>query len=147
MIYGGIDPGKKGAIARLDGHHIDAIEMPSTVKEVLDALQILGDADLVAVEKPIYPAMIGIKNATTIALNYGVLLAGLTKIAVPFVQISPVKWKKSLDLSRDKDLSRQRATELFPDQAHLWKYKRQDGIAEAALLSWWAKQTDFRRSE
>jgi crossover junction endodeoxyribonuclease RuvC len=141
MIFCGIDPGKQGAIAKLctDSDSLYIQPMPDTMSGVLLALKSCQDASFVAIEKPFFPPRIGIKHATTIAQNYGVLLAGLTDLQVSFEQIPPAKWKKNLSLSSDKEASRQRANELFPIYTHYWKLKKNDGLAEAALLAYWAK--------
>jgi len=141
MILCGIDPGKKGAVARYDlsQNQLFIQPIPATIAETLDVLKSCSDAHFVAIEKPYYPRMIGIKHAATIAQNYGVLLAGLTAMKVSFEQIPPAKWKQNLNLTSDKDASRQRATELFPTFADYWKLKKNDGLAEAALLAYWAK--------
>lgn len=146
-VYGGIDPGKKGAIAWLsqDGH-LTAVEMPSTTKDVLDVIESMAqhDVKMLALEKPIAMPGQGTKTTSTVFQAYGVLVAGLTVFNVPFIEVAPARWKRNLDLTASKDLSRERATQMFPDYAHLWKLKRQDGVAEAALLAYWAK-TQTRR--
>lgn len=146
-VYGGIDPGKKGAIAWLsqDGH-LTAVEMPSTTKNVLDVIESMAqhDVTMLALEKPIAMPGQGTKTTSTVFQAYGVLVAGLTVFNVPFIEVAPARWKRNLDLTASKDLSRERATQMFPEYAHLWKLKRQDGVAEAALLAYWAK-TQTRR--
>jgi crossover junction endodeoxyribonuclease RuvC len=49
--------------------------------------------------------------------------------------VAPAIWKKHFGLSTDKDASRALAGQTFPDQADLWKLKKQDGRAEAALIA------------
>lgn len=146
-MFGGIDPGKKGAIAWLseDGH-LTAVEMPSTTKDVLDVIKRMAEHDvkMLALEKPIAMPGQGTKTTSTVFQAYGVLVAGLTVFHVPFIEVAPARWKRNLDLTASKDLSRERATQMFPEYAHLWKLKRQDGVAEAALLAYWAK-TQARR--
>lgn len=146
-VYGGIDPGKKGAIAWLsqDGH-LTAVEMPSTTKDVLDVIESMAqhDVKMLALEKPIAMPGQGTKTTSTVFQAYGVLVAGLTVFNVPFIEVAPARWKRNLDLTASKDLSRERATQMFPEYAHLWKLKRQDGVAEASLLAYWAK-TQTRR--
>jgi len=141
-MFGGIDPGKKGAIALLDDRNaVQALEMPDTTKGVLEALERLSEHDvkMLALEKPIAMPGQGTKTTATVFLNYGVLIAGLTVFHVPFIEVAPSRWKRNLDLTASKDLSRERASQMFPQYAHLWKLKRQDGVAEAALLAFWAK--------
>ena len=41
---------------------------------------------------------------------------------------------------KDKDEARKRASELMPNASHLWQYKNEDGVAEAALLAYFGIQ-------
>lgn len=50
--------------------------------------------------------------------------------------VTPQDWKRSLHLlGRDKDASRDLATELWPGEAHRWKAKTHHNRAEAALIA------------
>lgn len=51
--------------------------------------------------------------------------------------VSPARWKRALGLTADKDQCRRRAIELWPEHAALFKLKRHDGRAEAALIAYW----------
>jgi hypothetical protein len=55
----------------------------------------------------------------------------------PLVYVAPSTWKRHLGLSKDKGASRQRAVELWPDRADLFKLAKHDGRAEAALIARW----------
>jgi crossover junction endodeoxyribonuclease RuvC len=56
--------------------------------------------------------------------------------------VRPQKWKAVMGLiGSEKDDSRAKATELFPECAPYWKLKKHDGLAEAALImAWGAKE-------
>ena len=69
---------------------------------------------------------------------YGTLKGALQWRDIPFQEVRPSKWKPALNLSGDKNASREMAMQLWPDQAHLFKRVKDDGRAEAALLAWWA---------
>lgn len=50
--------------------------------------------------------------------------------------ITPVVWKRAMGVpGSDKNLSRAKAAELFPDDAHRFARVKDDGRAEAALLA------------
>ena len=57
---------------------------------------------------------------------------------VPYRMARPADWKRRLDVPADKDAARLRASQLFPDDAHQWARVKDDGRAEAALLSLYA---------
>ena len=140
----GIDPGKLGAIAALDTDDMSVIvhDMPATIEEKRAILSEIGRAHSAWIEKPFFPRMIGIKNAVTIAQAYGEMRACLFFAGVPTSEVPPAAWKKHLGLSGDKDASRAQAAMVFPDQAHLWARKKDDGRAEAALIAYygWRKK-------
>lgn len=58
------------------------------------------------------------------------MAAGLIIEAVP-----PAVWKAALKVPKVKAAARQRASEMIPTHRHLWSMAKDDGLAEAALLS------------
>ena len=140
----GIDPGKSGAFAVLDCDEmqVTTYDMPGTLDEKRALISDIGQVKCCWLERPFFPRMIGIKNAVTIAQAYGELKACLFFAGVPTNEVPPAAWKKHFGLSGDKDQSRQQASMVFPDQAHLWSRKKDDGRAEAALLAYygWRKK-------
>jgi hypothetical protein len=135
--YIGIDLGKQGAIAVMDADDMSVrvYDMPGTIEEKRAILSEIGSVKCAWIEKPFFPRMIGIKNAVTIAQAYGEMKACLFYAGVPTFEVAPAIWKKHFGLSTDKDASRALAGQTFPDQADLWKLKKQDGRAEAALIA------------
>jgi hypothetical protein len=143
-LYIGIDPGKTGAIAVMDGDEmtVRVYDMPGTIEEKRAILSEIGSVRCAWIEKPFFPRMIGIKNAVTIAQAYGEMKACLFYAGVPTNEVPPAAWKKHFSLSTDKDASRAYASSVFPDQSDLWARKKDDGRAEAALIAYygWRKK-------
>jgi hypothetical protein len=143
-LYIGIDPGKTGAIAVMDADDMSVrvFDMPGTIEEKRAILSEIGSVRCAWIEKPFFPRMIGIKNAVTIAQAYGEMKACLFFAGIPTNEVLPAAWKKQFGLSTDKDASRAYASSVFPDQAHLWARKKDDGRAEASLLAYygWRKK-------
>ena len=139
-LYIGIDPGKTGAIAVMDGDDMSVrvFDMPATIEEKRAILSEIGAVRCAWIEKPFFPRMIGIKNAVTISQAYGELKACLFFAGVPTNEVPPAAWKKHFGLSTDKDASRAYASSVFPDQSNLWARKKDDGRAEAALIAYYA---------
>jgi Holliday junction resolvasome RuvABC endonuclease subunit len=139
----GIDPGRNGGIALLDADRASAFytvqtwPMPATTRELHDLIAGLPLIKLAMLEKPFFPKMIGTKNVARIAEAYGVLKGALAWRDIPFREVTPSEWKKSLNVPTDKTAARQRASEFFPDNADQWALKREDGRAEAALIAWY----------
>lgn len=142
-LYLGIDPGKKGALAVLDSEEmkVDVIDMPDTTAALHEWIAALPIIKLAVLEKPMIGMVAGPRQIATTFENYGVLRGAVQWRDLPFVEIAPAKWKAALDLTKqDKAASRQRASQLFPDQADLFKRVKDDGRAEAVLLAWWGSQ-------
>jgi crossover junction endodeoxyribonuclease RuvC len=143
-IYLGIDPGKAGAIAALDGDDmsVEVYDMPGTIEGRRVILTLIGQVRACWIEKPFFPRMIGITNAVTIAQAYGEMRACLFFAGIPTHEVTPQVWKKHFGLSADKNASRAHASMVFPDQANLWARKKDDGRAEAALIAYygWRKK-------
>ena len=141
----GIDPGRKGALATLDTEtlRVTCHDMPDTTNELHDLIAGLPLIKLCALEKPFYPAAIGVTNAAKIAEAYGTLRGALQWRDIPFREVRPAEWKKALNLSSHKAASREKAGQFFPDDAAQFARVKDDGRAEAALLAWyclrWAK--------
>ncbi len=67
----------------------------------------------------------------------GVIEGVLAAAGVPCTFITPASWKRAVGLppGRDKDASRAEAIRRWPRQAELFKRKKDDGLAEAALIA------------
>ncbi len=133
----GIDPGKQGAVARLDcdEFHIQTFDMPGTLDEKRALIADIGKVKCAWLERPFFPRMIGIKNAVTIAQAYGELKACLFFAGIPTFEVDPSAWKKTMRLSIDKNASRALASQYFPDCSDQWARVKDDGRAEAALIA------------
>lgn len=144
-----IDPGKTGAIAMLytDGQlYIE--DMPALDKEINGA----AIADIFREFPPDHVFIeavnsfgMGRQSAFNFGQGVGVLKGVMATLAVPFTPVTPAKWKKHYGLSRDKDAARATATRLFPANADLFKRKKDDGRAEAALIALWGKEQGIIR--
>lgn len=140
-VFLGIDPGRQGAIAVLDGETMEIAchDMPDTTAGLHNLIADLPMIKLAVLEKPFFPQMIGISNAVKIAEAYGTLKGALAWRDIPTREITPSDWKKRLGLSSNKAASREKASMLFPDASATWARVKDDGRAEAALLAWLAK--------
>lgn len=149
----GIDPGLSGAVACLD-----------VVPGGFDVLQVLdcpvfrpakgsasvNDAELARLLRgmcvaPAYAFLeraqafprMGGSGAFNYGANYGCYRGILATLGIPLTLASPAKWKQVLRVSKDKDMCRRRASELFPRHAEHFARKKDDGRAEAALIAWY----------
>ncbi len=145
----GIDPGLSGGIAFIAGDFISSERVPvltipkgKTVKRFLDAWTIMRmldeqDPDHVFIEKQQAMPRQGLSSTFATGFGYGIYIGLLVASRLPYTEISPVKWKKDLQVPSDKDAARKRASEILPQASELWQLKKDDGLAEAALIAYW----------
>jgi hypothetical protein len=142
----GVDPGLTGAVAFLslrDFTLCGVKDLPFIGKD----LSAVGLASLLG-ERPelhLYHAFVeksqsfprqGVASAFRYGTGYGIIQGVLGTLSAPYTLVPPTKWKADLRLSgKDKDASRKLASERWPDHAHLFARKKDDGRAEAALIA------------
>lgn len=159
----GIDPGLSGAIALIDINEAPPMvfrrcsvwDMPTVkgktrgrdlnVEELLTIAMYHYDLDLIVMEKPVLArpgegrGSIG-KFGYTTGLTEGIY-RGFNH-EVEFILVSPQKWKGHFGLlGKDKNASRALARERFFEDRDLFKRKKDDGRAEAALMALYGFET------
>src|SRR5574343_1198628 len=67
--------------------------------------------------------------------DYGVVLGALGALGIPVHHVTPAHWKRTQRVTKDKASSRQRAMELWPDSAELFRRVKDSDRAEAALIA------------
>lgn len=148
MTVLGIDIGVQGAVAVLsyDGKLVDVYEMPClhdgpagrrTVNAPLLASIIWAtNANRAFVEHVSARPKEGAVGAFAFGRSRGVIEGVLAAAAIPCAFITPASWKRAVGLApgRDKDASRAAAIRRWPGQANIFKLKKSDGLAEAALI-------------
>jgi crossover junction endodeoxyribonuclease RuvC len=149
MMILGIDPGKTGAMAMLYANGTLYIEdTPSLNKEINGAAiaSLLNEfTPELAVIEAVSSFGMGRQSAFNFGQGVGVFKGVLAAFEVPYVQVTPAKWKRHYSLTRDKDDARAAATRLFPANADLFKRKKDSDRAEAALIALWYQQAGVKR--
>jgi len=149
----GIDPGLSGGLAIVDGAVLHAAEpMPVTTSAINDKKQIVdgqGLAELVAswqlffgvtdccIERVGARPNQGVTSMFNFGLSYGITIGVVTALGMDIRYVTPQRWKKDLELDGLKDSSRYMAHALWPDFDDKFRRKKDDGIAEAALIGLW----------
>jgi len=147
----GIDPGMTGAIAWLDSYGclIDLADMPTLdgfvsaqlLADILADADGNADVDMVAIEHVASMPKQGVASTFKFGCAFGVALGVAGGMQMPTHLVRPAKWKKDMGLSSDKERSRRLAIERWPEHRDLFKLKKHDGRAEAALLAlWWQER-------
>jgi len=143
----GIDPGQTGALAwvNLDGTLYEVEDMPVVGGEVnanLMAKLILGYGTLecAVVEKvnampPKGNRRPGTQSSFKFGESFGIIKGVLGALEIPTFYITPAAWKVKMHLSSDKEKSRKAALDRWPTHSDLFKFKKNENRAEAALLA------------
>lgn len=150
----GIDPGASGAIAILDvrGGLVDAWDMPTVEIKVGKAMKKRVAPEVIAAElkmfAPYATAYIekvaampgqGVSSMFAFGEAYGLVRGVLAGMGISCTTVTPAVWTKAMRVAGGKDGSRQRAMELWPDKAALFKRVKDDGRADASLIAEWGK--------
>jgi crossover junction endodeoxyribonuclease RuvC len=142
----GIDPGQTGGLAYLreDGSLWEAAKMPAISHEV-DAIGLYhllsnwttgGSGVKVAIEQVHSMPGQGVSSTFKFGKNFGIAIGVVAAMQLPLHRVPPQTWKKSFSLTgKDKDASRGKASELWPDMAEHWRFKNLNGISDAALIA------------
>lgn len=137
MIFVGVDPGKKGAIA-LYLPEINSLVIHDMPGKIEDIAEIMNSPFIAAVITEKVHSLPGNGAQKMFVFGYGAgVMAGICAVhKFPFYALETSVWKTIMGLSSDKKLSLALAIKKFPQHAHYFKRAMDDGRAEAALLAW-----------
>ena len=147
MLIYGIDPGFTGAIAlywpdtgKLEVHDMPVMKNPKgkTINNphgVLDILANEGGKSLAVIEQVSAMPGQGVSSMFRFGEGYGHLQMACAASKLPLQYVTPATWKRHFGLTSSKGLSRGVAMQRFPEQAQQFSRAKDDGRAEAALIS------------
>ena len=123
----GVDPGANGGIAWITSEGKACVEkMPDTLQDLWELVGSIGfeAPDFTPYQIKAYieqvsssPQM-GVVSAFSFGRGYGNLEMALTAAGIPFERVRPQVWQKALGCMTkgDKNVSKRKAQELFPDR-------------------------------
>lgn len=135
MEFVGIDPGKKGGIAIIDGKDIKA--EPFSEAGFVNILSNIKDGFCVVEKVGAMPGQ-GVVSMFSFGQNFGFIQGVLQAYKIPYELVTPQKWKKEFSVTKDKNTSIEVVKRLFPDanlKASERSRKDHDGMAEALLMA------------
>ena len=153
MLIIGIDPGVSGSICFLkDGKILDVIEMPvmndgKKNKKQVNGSQIYneitkkinsnpGTNTRVVIEHLTAMPGQGVTSMFNFGQSFGVLKGICSAMRLPMFFVRPAKWKRYYNLiNSEKDASRTRAIEIFPDFSSQLSKKKDSNKADAILIA------------
>lgn len=148
MVFIGIDPGKKGGIAKIfeDGDNRNVTVEPFS-EEALISLA----SGLESCPTPVYCVLEkvnampgqGVVSMFNFGKNFGFIQGVLQSRGIAYELVPPQKWKKMFSVTSDKNTSISVAKKLFP-KVNLFATprckKEHDGMAEALLMAEYARR-------
>jgi crossover junction endodeoxyribonuclease RuvC len=151
----GVDPGLSGALALLNPrtNELKCVwDVPTILSGVGNRRQV--DVSSLALKLGSYSEEIafcvmedvhstpndGPVGAFAFGKSTGILIGVVGSMLIPIYFSPPSVWKNCFGLSSDKNKSRELAIKKYPTQAEMFKRKKDDGRAEAALLAEFGKR-------
>ena len=153
MLIIGIDPGISGSICFFeDGKIIDVLEMPTMAdgkknKKQVNGAQIYneiikridntsGTRTRVVIEHVTAMPGQGVTSMFNFGQSFGILKGVCSAMRLPMFFVRPAKWKKYYNLiNSEKDASRTRAIEIFPNFSSQLSKKKDSNKADAILIA------------
>ena len=153
MLIIGIDPGVSGSICFLkNGIILDVIEMPvmnegKKNKKQVNGAQIYNEISKKINSNPETKTRVVIEHVTAMpgqgvtsmfnfGQSFGVIKGICSAMRLPMFFVRPAKWKKYYNLiNSEKDASRTRAIEIFPNFSSQLSKKKDSNKADAILIA------------
>jgi crossover junction endodeoxyribonuclease RuvC len=157
MIRVGIDPGITGAIAAIgERSGIEVWDIPTMQRGKKGNKQQINARELAAIllgykamnchvylehvmgapRKTGGGSVMGAASAFNFGHSFGVIEGVLGALLLPYTLVTPAVWKKRANLiGAEKDMSRTRAIQLYPEVADKLARKKDGGRAEAVLIA------------
>tara|TARA_Y100000590_G_scaffold197533_1_gene224352 strand:- start:3677 stop:4156 length:480 start_codon:yes stop_codon:yes gene_type:complete len=151
MIICGIDPGVSGAISILrnkkviqvsdmptmiDGKknkkQVNGSQVANIIKEIIDK-----EKDIIVVVEHVnaMPGQ-GVTSMFNFGQSFGVIKGICSALSLPIYFVRPTKWKKHFNLiNSNKDASRTKAIEIYPEISSQLSRKKDSNRADAILIA------------
>ncbi len=81
----------------------------------------------------------GVTSMFSFGRSAGVVEGVLVAMGLAVWPVEPARWKRDMELSKDKLEARTKASKLLPRWADQWPLVKDDGVAEAVLLACWLR--------
>lgn len=145
--YLGIDPGQRGgmAVVRSDGEPVIWTRMPQGTARIADWINSVSQQYprvVLVVEKSQAMPKQGIASAFRYGAHFGAFEALAALLRLPYHEVSPSAWKRSMGVTSNKRESIDLCRRIFPGVELVPAGCRNDhdGIAEALLVAEWARR-------
>jgi len=155
MVIFGVDPGVNGAISILKNKTIvDVYDMPTMIegkknkkqlngpylakiiKGYIQDKKLINEEFVVIVEQVSAMPGQGVTSMFNFGQSYGVIKGICSALLLPIYFVRPTKWKKHYNLiNTNKDASRTKAIEIYPDISSQLSRKKDLNKADSILIA------------
>ena len=159
MIIFGIDPGVSGAISVLENKKvIEVFDMPTMIDGKKNKRQVNGSQvaniikerlnsekeTIVVVEHVNAMPGQGVTSMFNFGQSFGVIKGVCSALSLPIYFVRPMKWKKYFNLIKtNKDASRTKAIEAYPEISGKLSRKKDSNKADAILIARYYNDTQL----
>ena len=140
-IFAGIDCGyRTGGVALISEGWSEVHDLPVYTEGGVDVAALADiltsvDVDHVYIERQQARPKQGVSSVFKLGYAYGQIVTSVAMLKLPHTTITPVKWKRSLNVPADKDAARRLAQQWYPQLADQLKRKKDEHRAEALLIA------------
>ena len=159
MMVFGIDPGVSGAISVLENKKvIEVFDMPTMIDGKKNKKQVNGsqvtniikerldvNKEIVVVVEHVnaMPGQ-GVTSMFNFGQSFGVIKGVCSALSLPIYFVRPTKWKKHFNLIKtNKDASRTKAIEMYPEISNKLHRKKDSNKADAILIARYFNDTQL----
>lgn len=142
----GIDCGyRTGAVALIDDDWAEVHDLPVYTEGGVDVIELMsliksrGDVEHIYIERQQAMPKQGVSSTFKLGYAYGQIVSTCALSRSPFTLVTPVSWKRAMNLPKDKDAARRLAQQWYPDLADRLKRKKDEHRAEALLIGTYGK--------
>lgn len=151
MVICGIDPGQKGGISFLTNENLVMYPTPvydvqfvksgkKRIRKDMDCLRVAEiirehAPDLVILERVTARPGQGVTSMFRFGQNFGQYEGIVHTLGIKLHHVTPQAWKKHFDLPSEKYAALALANSLFEGHEKIFKLKKNDGLAESALMA------------
>jgi len=162
-LYIGIDPGLGGSVAVIDNrdnsirfYDTPTLELKKGKKikheyEVPSMVNIVNDLTMLAFKSEIIVGLEkihsmpgqGVVSMFSMGYGYGLWLGILSSLKIAMVLVPPQRWKKimMMGMDKEKDASRLKAMQMFPQISDQLNLKKHHNRADALLIAEFVRRT------
>jgi len=142
----GIDCGyRTGGVALIGDDWAEVHDLPVYTEGGVDVIELMSliksrdDVEHIYIERQQAMPKQGVVSTFKLGYGFGQIVSTCALSRSAFTLVTPVSWKRAMNLPKDKDAARRLAQQWYPDLADRLKRKKDEHRAEALLIGTYGK--------